>query len=306
MRGGCLTASTLRCPYSADDDREQGPGRQIDRDNEGKEVSLMAEDQVVLYEVEDGVAVVTLNRPDSLNAWTPELGRSYFDRLQDAENDPEVRAIVVTGAGRGFCAGADFDYLKAVDEGTAQNDPDPRPQSFPRALGKPVIAAVNGPCAGLGFVMAVMCDMRFAAKGAKLTTAFARRGLIAEYGLSWVLPRLTGTSRALDLLLSGRTLLADEAARVGVVDQLTEPGRTAEEAVRYATELARFSSPSSMATIKRQVYDDLARALPDAEADAARYMEESFGRPDFREGVQSFVERREPAFPALGREPSHT
>jgi enoyl-CoA hydratase/carnithine racemase len=169
-----------------------------------------------------------------------------------------------------------------------------------------VIAAVNGPCAGLGFVMAVMCDMRFAAKGAKLTTAFARRGLIAEYGLSWVLPRLTGSSRALDLLLSGRTLLADEAARVGVVDQLTEPGRTAEEAVRYATELARFSSPSSMATIKRQVYDDLARALPDAEADAARYMEESFGRPDFREGVQSFVERREPAFPALGRELSHT
>jgi enoyl-CoA hydratase/carnithine racemase len=261
----------------------------------------MASDEVVLYEVRDGVAVVTLNRPDSLNAWTPELGRAYFDRLQDAEDDPEVRAIVVTGAGRGFCAGADFEHLRSVADAGETEEPDPRPQSFPRSLRKPVIAAVNGPCAGLGFVMAMMCDIRFAAEGAKLTTAFARRGLVAEYGLAWALPRLAGASTALDLLLSGRTLLAEEARELGVVDRLTEPGRAAEEATAYAEELARLSSPSSMAAIKRQVYDDLGRDLPEAEAAALVYMQESFERPDFREGVESFVERRDPDFPPLGR-----
>ncbi len=266
----------------------------------------MAVDEVVLYEVKDGVAVVTLNRPDSLNAWTPELGRKYFDRLQGADGDDEVRAILVTGAGRGFCAGADFDYLKEVDERGEASDPDPRPQSFPRMLAKPVIAAINGPCAGLGFVMAMMCDIRFAEKGAKLTTAFARRGLIAEYGLSWVLPRIAGSSGALDLLLSARTLLAEEAKQLGVIDRLTEPGRAAEEAFAYASELAVLSSPSSMATIKRQVYDDLERELGEAESAAAGYMQESFERVDFREGVDSFVERREPAFPPLGHNLGHT
>ena len=252
--------------------------------------------ETVLYEVRDGVAYVTLNRPDSLNAWTPELGRTYFDRLQEADADSEARAIVVTGAGRGFCAGADFEYLQEVERNGSSAEPDPRPQSLPRSLRKPVIAAINGPCAGLGFVMAMMCDIRFAAAGAKLTTAFARRGLIAEYGLSWVLPRVTGTSAALDLLLSGRTFLAEEAARLGVVDRLTEDGRAAEEAHAYAVELTRYSSPASMATIKRQLYDDLVRDLAQADAAAVEYMEQSFERPDFREGVESFVEHRPPAF----------
>src|SRR5438046_306079 len=176
----------------------------------------MSAEDVVLYEVSDAVAQVTLNRPEALNAWTPELGRSYFDRLQEADDDPEVRAIVVTGAGRGFCAGADFEHLKAVEEGEAEPVDDSRPQSFPCSLRKPVIAAINGPCAGLGFVMAVMCDLRFAAAGAKMTTAFARRGLVAEYGLSWLLARVAGPSRALDLLLSRRAFLAGDAERVGV------------------------------------------------------------------------------------------
>ncbi len=259
----------------------------------------MAGGQVVLCEVADGVALVTLNRPESLNAWTPELGRSYFDRLQDADSDPEVGAIVVTGAGRGFCAGADFDYLKEVEESGAPAEPDPRPQSFPRSLRKPVIAAINGPCAGLGFVIAMMCDIRFAAPGAKLTTAFARRGLIAEYGLSWVLSRVAGTSTALDLLLSGRTFLAGDGLELGVVDRITAPDRAAEEARAYAIELARYSSPASMATIKGQVYGDLEQDLSQATADAVAYMEQSFERPDFREGVESFVEHRPPDFPAL-------
>jgi enoyl-CoA hydratase/carnithine racemase len=259
----------------------------------------MATSKTVLYAIEDGVGRVTLNRPEALNAWTPELGRAYFDRLQEADADPAVRAIVLTGAGRGFCAGADFDYLRDVEETGSQPELDPRPQSFPRTLRKPVIAAINGPCAGLGFVMAMMCDIRFAARGAKLTTAFARRGLIAEYGLSWVLPRLVGTSTALDLLLSGRTFLAEQALRLGVVNRLSEEGQAGADARSYAGELASFSSPASMAAIKHQVYADLEQGLAESSADALVQMERSFERPDFREGVESFVERRPPRFPPL-------
>ncbi|HEY0391497.1 MAG TPA: enoyl-CoA hydratase-related protein [Solirubrobacterales bacterium] len=259
--------------------------------------------EAVLYEIEDGVARITLNRPDSLNAWTPQLGRAYFDRLEDADADPQVRAIVVTGAGGGFCAGADFDYLQEVERSGSTAEPDPRPQSLPRSLRKPVIAAINGPCAGLGFVIAMMCDIRFAAAGAKLTTAFARRGLIAEYGLSWVLPRIAGTSTALDLLLSGRTFLAEEGERLGVVDRVTSPEEVADEAHAYALELARNSSPASMAVIKRQLYTDLEQGLAESTADAVEHMERSFERPDFREGVESFVERRQPDFPPLAAKP---
>jgi enoyl-CoA hydratase/carnithine racemase len=254
---------------------------------------------VVLYEVQEGIAQVTLNRPDALNAWVPELGRAYFDRLQQADSSPDVRVIVVTGAGRGFCAGVDFGHLREIYEGQASSDGDPRPQSLPRTLRKPVIAAINGGCAGLGFVMALMCDMRFAARGAKLTTAFARRGLVAEYGLSWILPRLLGPSRALDVLLSGRTLLAEEAHAMGLVDRLTEPGRSVQDSREYAAQLIRHSSPSSMATIKRQVYDDLDRSFSESMASAIEYMAQSFDHPDFREGVESFVEHREPRFEGL-------
>jgi enoyl-CoA hydratase/carnithine racemase len=255
---------------------------------------------VVLYEVQEGVAQITLNRPDALNAWVPELGRAYFDRLEEADSSPDVRVVVVTGAGRGFCAGVDFGHLKEIYEGRASTDDDPRPQSLPRSLRKPVIAAINGGCAGLGFVMALMCDIRFAARGAKLTTAFARRGLVAEYGLSWVLPRLIGPSRALDVLLSARTVIAEEAHTMGLVDRLTEPGRTLDDAREYAAELIRYSSPSSMATIKQQVYDDLDRGFQESTATAIEYMTQSFDRADFREGVESFVEHREPTFVGLG------
>jgi len=265
----------------------------------------MAASEPVLYAIEEGVARVTLNRPEALNAWTPELGRAYFDRLEEADADPEVRAIVVTGAGRGFCAGADFDYLREVEESGSPAERDRRPQSFPRSLRKPVIAAINGPCAGLGFVMAMMCDIRFAARGAKLTTAFARRGLIAEYGLSWVLPRLVGASTALDLLLSGRTFMAEEALGLGIVDRLSEEGKAAANAHSYASELASLSSPASMAAIKHQVYADLEQGLAQSTADALVQMQRSFERPDFREGVESFVERRPPNFPPV-TEPSRT
>jgi enoyl-CoA hydratase/carnithine racemase len=257
--------------------------------------------EVVLKSIEDGVAVLTLNRPDRLNAWTGEMERAYFAGLDECADSDEVRVIVVTGAGRGFCAGADMDDLQTLGEGSREPSlpHDARPQTYPLSIPKPILAAINGPCAGIGLVQALMCDLRFAAEDAKLTTAFARRGLIAEHGISWILPRLVGPARALDLLLSGRVVLGREAAALGLVNRAL-PGETLlEETLAYARVLAVNCSPASMATMKRQVYSDLDRALPDALADADRLMVESFSGSDFTEGVASFVERRDPLFAAL-------
>jgi enoyl-CoA hydratase/carnithine racemase len=256
---------------------------------------------VLLTDVRDGVAVLTLNRPDRLNAWTTELENAYFDALESCAADPDVRAIVVTGAGRGFCAGADMESLQDLGaEGVdVAAHAERRPQTFATAIPKPIVAAINGPCAGIGLVQALMCDVRFAVAGAKITTAFARRGLIAEHGISWILPRLVGPASALDLLLSGRVVLAEEAAAIGLVNRVVEPDVLLDETLAYARELAALSSPASMATMKRQVYAALQQSLPDALAEADELMLASFGRDDFREGVASFVERRPPAFAPL-------
>jgi enoyl-CoA hydratase/carnithine racemase len=263
--------------------------------------------EVVLREIEDGVALLTLNRPDRLNAWTPELQTLYSDLLEDCAAREDVRAIVVTGAGRGFCAGADMEGLQSISSGEVDRSAaagagngdgrqDTRPVAFALSIPKPVIAAINGPCAGIGLVLAVMCDLRFAAADAKITTSFARRGLVAEHGISWMLPRLVGPARALDLLLSGRIVLGAEAAELGLVNRAFDDGRVVEHALEYARELARECSPASMAAMKRQVYADYDRTLPETVADANRLMLESFTAPDFAEGVQSFLERRSPNF----------
>jgi enoyl-CoA hydratase/carnithine racemase len=260
--------------------------------------------EVVQRTVRDGVALLTLNRPERLNAWTGEMGRAYFDLLEECASSEDVRVVVVTGAGRGFCAGADMQDLKALGEGDLDGVSmvaDERPQSFPLSIEKPIIAAVNGACAGLGLVQALMCDIRFAGVGAKLTTAFSRRGLVAEHGISWILPRLVGPARALDLLLSGRVVLGEEAAALGLVNRVLEPEKLLDETLAYARELAVNCSPASMASMKRQVYADLTRGLPDALAEANRLMVESFSAPDFVEGVASFLERREPRFGPLAR-----
>lgn len=259
--------------------------------------------EVVLHEIEGGVAVLTLNRPDRLNAWTADMQLAYFDLLEECARSDEVRSIVVTGAGRGFCAGADMDNLQALSAGDGHptSARESRPVTFPLTIPKPIIAAINGPCAGLGLVMALMCDLRFAAADAKITTAFVRRGLIAEHGISWVLPRLVGPARALDLLLSGRIVLGEEAAQLGLVNRAVEDARG--EAIAYARTLASDCSPASMAAMKRQVYADYSRSLDDALEEANRLMLESFARPDFAEGVQSFVERRSPSFAPLSLSP---
>jgi enoyl-CoA hydratase/carnithine racemase len=259
--------------------------------------------EVVQMQVEDGVALLTLNRPERLNAWTTEMEHVYFALLEQCGADEQVRAIVVTGTGRGFCAGADMQQLQELGDGTlieSAETVERRPQSLPLSIPKPIIAAINGACAGIGLVQALMCDMRFAAEGAKLTTAFARRGLIAEHGISWILPRLVGPARALDLLLSGRVVFAEEAQALGLVNRVYAPDRLLEAALEYAGELAAHCSPASMAAMKRQVYADLERTLPDALAEADRLMLASFTAPDFVEGVASFVERRDPRFATLG------
>jgi enoyl-CoA hydratase/carnithine racemase len=200
-----------------------------------------------------------------------------------------------------------MDNLQALSGGDVERSStahDERPVTYALGIPKPVIAAINGPCAGLGLVHALMCDLRFVADGAKLTTAFARRGLVAEHGLSWILPRLVGPAHALDLLLSGRIVLGAEAAEIGLVNWSVDDGQVLEEALRYARMLAAECSPASMATMKRQVYEDYERTLDETVEEANRLMAESFTRPDFGEGVQSFVERRPPNFPPLAGRPA--
>jgi enoyl-CoA hydratase/carnithine racemase len=258
--------------------------------------------EVVLKEVQDGVAVLTLNRPERLNAWTVEMEHTYFGMLEECASSPEVRAIVVTGTGRGFCAGADMHDLQAIGNGsldTAEHAQGRRAQSYPLSIPKPIVAAINGACAGIGLVQALMCDVRFATEGAKLTTAFARRGLVAEHGISWLLPRLVGPARALDLLLSGRVVSAEEALELGLVNRVLRPDSLLEQTLDYARDLAVSCSPASMATIKRQVYADLSLGLPEALAEADELMLASFSAPDFAEGVTSFIERRDPRFAAI-------
>jgi enoyl-CoA hydratase/carnithine racemase len=263
---------------------------------------MSADDVVLLEHHEPGIALLTLNRPDRLNAWNGELAARYFELLDQCAADPAVKVIVVTGAGRGFCAGADMDTLQGIGNaessggGGAESAAGGRPQFHTTTVPKPVIAAVNGACAGIGMVQALMCDIRFAAAGAKFTTAFARRGLIAEYGMSWILPRLVGPARAMDLLFSGRVILAEEAAAMGLVNEVVAPELLLDHALHYASELALNSSPTSMAVMKRQVYADMERGLVPASEQAVGLMTASLRRQDFKEGVASFLQKRLPDF----------
>jgi enoyl-CoA hydratase/carnithine racemase len=259
-----------------------------------------AQEELVLYSQSSGVAILTLNRPQRLNAWTPALSTRYFDLLELADDDPSVRVVVVTGAGRGFSAGADLDTLQG---GGASAAPDARPQTFPLGIRKPILAAINGPCAGIGLVLALMCDVRFAAAGAKFTTAFSRRGLVAEHGISWILPRLIGQARALDLLYSGRVFLAEEALSLGLVNRVLAPEALLPETLAYAHDLIAHCSPAALAEMKGQVYEAYETDLATAVALANRLMVESFGRPDFKEGVTSFLEKRPPLFEPLPPRP---
>lgn len=268
----------------------------------------------ILYDVTDPVATITFNRPERLNALTARTQAEFKHALVQAEDDERVVGIILTGSGRAFSAGADMQTLGRIadnagfeedtslaelEDATRDRETDPEFKvtwSIIPSIRKPVIAAINGPVAGMSFAIATMCDVRFAAEGAVFTTSFSQRGLIAEHGLSWILPRLLGPSHALDLLWTARKFDAEEALRIGVVDRVLPPEDLLAAARDYIVDLSQKCSPTSISIMKRQVYLHMMRPLNDAMAESNRLMAESLSRPDFKEGVASFMEKRAPEF----------
>jgi len=272
--------------------------------------------QDINYDVREPVAIITMNRPDALNAFTSRMLAEIRHALAAAERDSDVVGIVLTGAGRGFCAGMDMNALNQMSSGTdeggddlselAASPGDPNmgenfqtTYSYLLSVRKPLLAAINGACAGLGFAVAMLCDMRFVERSAKFSTAFSKRGLIAEHGISWILPRLIGPSRALDLLWSARKFDGVEAERLGLADRLVEDGASLDAALGYIEELAASAAPNSLMVMKQQVYRHLNMPLGEAMKETNTLMAESLSRPDFREGVRSFIEKRPPEFARL-------
>jgi len=268
----------------------------------------------ILYDVSDRIATITLNRPERLNAWTLRMEAEVRHACLTADRDPEVRVIVVTGAGKGYCAGADMDLLQSVQGGKGggagvgvgevEEIPfrDDVPEAFrgnysyPLGMDKPVIGAINGVAAGLGMSYALFYDMRFASDRARFGTVFARRGLIAEHGTAWLLPRLVGMAHATDLLYSGRLIGAEEALQMGLVNRVVPHDDLLPAVREYATEIAAKSSPRSMRIMKRQLGASLFSNLGEAIREADREMVASFSAEDFKEGVASFLQKRPPHF----------
>ncbi|MGH9721272.1 MAG: enoyl-CoA hydratase-related protein [Bryobacteraceae bacterium] len=269
----------------------------------------MAYEEIV-YEVSDWVATITLNRPERLNAWTARVEEEAGAALRAAAADDSVRAIVITGAGRGFCAGADMSLLSDVASSggsgarrTADVECDgDAPRDFRKkhvwllTVPKPIIAAINGPAVGLGFVIPLYCDFRFASEAAKFSVIFSKRGLVAEYGMAWMLPRLVGLPNAIDLMFTSKTIDAQEALRIGLVNRVLPAGGFVAAAQAFARELATSVSPRSLGIMKRQVYAAQLHGLGEAVDVAVREMVDSFGTEDFREGVAHYLEKRSPAF----------
>ena len=267
--------------------------------------------ETVLFEKKEGVATVTLNRPDRLNAVNDEIRAGLREKLDDACKDDDVKVIIVTGAGRGFCAGADMAGLAATSEGKSQGDQvvaeernyatnnvkgfDGGFSYFP-TLPKPIIAAINGPAAGVGFIMALYCDIRFAKEGAVFSSAFSKRGLIAEWGVGWILPRLVGIARANDILFTSRKFTAEEAETMGLVNKTFSEEEFDSAVFEYAKELATTVSPRSVRIMKEQIYNAQRETIEENLDSSMQAMVESFDTEDFKEGVAHFIEKREPNF----------
>ena len=267
----------------------------------------MTDGETLAASIEGNLCVIRLQRPEVLNAFDYDMLLAFRRAVDDAAADPRVFAIVVTGAGRAFCAGIDVSLLQraASGGGTGSADAGERPEgpalfAFLLRTPKPVIAAVNGIAAGGGFVLSMMCDLRFMAADASVTTVFSRRGLVAEHGMSWLLPRQLGTSRALDLLWSSRRVGAEEALRLGLADRVSAPDALLGDIRAYVHDMAATVAPRAIATIKRQVYDHWAQDFLAASVQSERLMQEALAHPDAAEGARSFMERRPPRFAPLG------
>ncbi len=257
----------------------------------------------ITYEIDEPIAIIRLNRPEKLNAFTFTMVEQIREAVERAAADERSVAIILTGEGRGFCAGLDAaDLTQSTKTGSPSSPRDSDPNELPALFSyllrvpKPIVAAVNGVAAGGGFVLAMMCDLRFASTDASFTTVFSKRGLIAEHGTAWLLPRIVGTSRALDLLWSSRRIDANEAYRMGFVDRLVPRENLLDEAKTYLREMAANISPNSLAVIKSEVYKYWSLAMEPAFRDADLLMKDSLKHPDAAEGVASFVERRPPRF----------
>ena len=265
--------------------------------------------KATLYEIKDQIATITLHRPHRANAWTGRMHTEYRYLLDQADRDPDVRIIVVTGSGERFCVGGDAQALDghsksgSYDAGTAPDIVTPGDEAFEPfredfsyhfALRKPVIAAVNGAAAGVGLVLACYADIRFAVPGAKLTTAHGPLNMPAEYGLSWLLPRLIGGSRALELLISSRKFLTDEAYQMGLFHRLVSPEDLMSETYAYAADLIKRVSPDSLYQSKRQTYLDFHRDVGRAVREANLLLDQMVKEPDYKEGISAFLERRAP------------
>lgn len=254
-------------------------------------------DSPVLVEKRDGIAVITLHRPERLNAFTPEMGRAYVEAMRDADADPQVRVAVVTGAGRGFCSGADLELLARGPAALAEFLAEQANGVLPTVaidVSIPVVMAVNGPAAGLGFAIALSGDVTIAAPQATFISVFSQLGLVAEYGVAWLLPRQVGRQQAAEILLSGRAVAAEEAVRIGLVQSIAADPVSA--AIEWASQTAALCSPHSLATMKRQLSDSHTQDFATSMAASLDLMAESFVGMDFAEALQAKAERRPPTF----------
>jgi len=261
------------------------------------------------YDVSDGIATITLHRPERLNAWTGRMHSEYRHSLARADADDDVRAIVVTGAGRGFCVGGDAAALEGHVRKGGYDPGTPEPMARPGfgtshdfdaafayhfGLSKPVVAAMNGAAAGVGLALACFADLRFAAAGAKFTTAHGKLNLPAEFGLSWLLPRIIGLTRANEILLSSRVFLAEEAKAWGLVNDVFPAEELLERTYAYTRGLVASVSPGSLRETRWQIYRDLHRSVRSAVEDSEELIRRMMTEPDYAEGVRAFLEKRAP------------
>jgi enoyl-CoA hydratase/carnithine racemase len=265
----------------------------------------------IIYDKSDRIATVTFNRPEKMNAWTPTMGAETRTALLDADRDPTIGAIIVTGAGRAYCAGADMGGLSEISSGRASatgggSGPSPDQEEWLRALrpdyrnqyayvlglSKPVIGAINGACVGLGFTTCLYQDIRIASENARMGLIFVQRGLAIEHGSSWMLSRIVGVARAVELAVTGRLVDADEALRIGLVHRVVPQAKLIETARQVAGHIANNCSPLGVSEAKKLVWRHLFTDLATAIREDDESMTMMTRSEDFKEGVQAFIEKR--------------